>query len=214
MKTAVIAGYSGLIGSQLLSLLLAENTYRKVIAIGRRKLALKHPKLVQEIVDFDNLQLAANQVDDVFCCLGTTIKKAGSQEKFRLVDFQYPVNLANACLSRGAQKFLLVSSLGADENSAVFYNRVKGEVEKAVSQLGFTRIDILRPSLLLGHRDEFRLAESMGKLFMRGFGFLFFGPLKKYRAINSARVARAMLRFANETDQGIFVHESDELQQF
>ena len=145
MKTALIAGYTGLIGSQLLSSLLKSNYYDKVIAVGRRNLDIQHPKLIQQKIDFNNVQLDQQKIDDVFCCLGTTIKKAGSKEKFRLVDFHYPVSLASYCLNLGARQFLLVSSMGADAKSGIFYNQVKGEVENAVSKLGYRRLDIVSP---------------------------------------------------------------------
>ena len=214
MKTALIAGYTGLIGSQLLSILLESDNYDKVIAIGRRNLDIQHPKLIQQKVDFNNIQLGEHSVDDIYCCLGTTMKKAGSKEKFRLVDFNYPVSLASYCLDNGAKQFLLVSSMGADEKSSIFYNQVKGEVENAVSKLGYPRLDIFRPSLLLGSRGESRFAEDLGKAGMKLFGFLFIGPLKNYKAIESSKVAKAMLYFAQEEGAGNYLHLSAELQEF
>jgi uncharacterized protein YbjT (DUF2867 family) len=214
MKTALIAGYSGLIGRQLLSLLLEDHNYQQVVAIGRRILDIQHPKLTQLIVDFNNLQLDMYNIDDVFCCLGTTMKVAGSKEKFRLVDFQYPVNLAAYCLQNGAMRFALVSSLGANKDSKIFYLKVKGEVETAIGNLGFTRLDIYRPSALLGPRNEKRTGEAISKRIMQLFGFILLGPLKNYRAIDSNKVARAMLYYANTQGSGSNVHMSDELQNF
>jgi uncharacterized protein YbjT (DUF2867 family) len=214
MKTAIIAGYTGLIGSQLLSILLESNHYEKVIALGRRNLDIQHPKLVQQKVDFNDIQLEEQKIDDVFCCLGTTMKKAGSKEKFRLVDFQYPVSLASFCLNKGARQFLLVSSMGADAKSGIFYNQIKGEVENTVSKLGYPRLDIFRPSLLLGTRGESRIAEDLGKAAMKLFGFLFLGSLKNYKAIDSVKVARAMNYFAQEEGSGNYLHLSAALQKF
>lgn len=214
MKTAIIAGYTGLIGGQLLSILLESNNYEKVIALGRRNLDIQHPKLVQQKVDFNNIQLEEKKIDDVFCCLGTTMKKAGSKEKFRLVDFQYPVSLASFCLNKGARQFLLVSSMGADAKSGIFYNQIKGEVENTVSNLGYPRLDIFRPSLLLGDRGESRIAEDLGKVAMKIFGFLFLGSLKNYKAIDSGKVARAMNYFAQEEGSGNHLHLSAALQKF
>lgn len=214
MKTALIAGYTGLIGSQLLSILLKSNHYEKVIALGRRNLDIQHPILLQQKVDFNNIQLDKQKIDDVFCCLGTTMKKAGSKEKFRLVDFHYPVSLASYCLNNGAKQFLLVSSMGADKKSKIFYNQVKGEVENAVSKLGYPRLDMLRPSLLLGDRGESRFAEDLGKVVMKLFGFLFLGPLKNYKAIDSGKVARAMIYYAQEEAEGNYFHLSADLQKF
>ena len=214
MKTAIIAGYTGLIGGQLLSILLESNNYEKVIALGRRNLEIQHPKLVQQKVDFNDIQLEEQKIDDVFCCLGTTMKKAGSKEKFRLVDFQYPVSLASFCLNKGARQFLLVSSMGADAKSGIFYNQIKGEVENTVSKLGYPRLDIFRPSLLLGDRDESRIAEDLGKVAMKIFGFLFLGSLKNYKAIDGGKVARAMNYFAQEEGSGNHLHFSAALQKF
>jgi uncharacterized protein YbjT (DUF2867 family) len=214
MKTAVIAGYSGLIGQQLLTLLLEDTSYQKVIALGRRPIDINNPKLIQQVVDFNNIELAIEPVDDVFCCLGTTMKKAGSKEAFRLVDFQFPINLAEVCLKKGARQFALVSSMGADPNSNIFYNQVKGEVENAISKLGFSKIDIYRPSLLLGKRNESRMAEDTGKLFMKALGFLFVGPLKNYKAIDSKKVANAIHHFSKEESRGKHIHLSGELQKY
>lgn len=214
MKTALIAGYTGLIGSQLLSILLESNDYDKVIAVGRRNLDIQNPKLIQQKIDFKNIQLEEQNIDDVFCCLGTTMKKAGSKEKFRLVDFQYPVSLASYCLNNGAQQFSMVSSMGADEKSRIFYNQVKGEVENAVSKLGYHRLDIFRPSLLLGDRGESRLAEDLGKAAMKLMGVFFLGPMKNYKAIDSGKVARAMNYFAHEDGVGNYLHLSADLQKF
>ena len=214
MKTALIAGSTGLIGSQLLSNLLKSNYYNKVIAVGRRNLDVQHSKLIQQEIDINNILLDQQKIDDVFCCLGTTMKKAGSKDKFRMVDFNYPVSLASYCLNMGARQFLLVSSMGADAKSGIFYNQVKGEVENAVSKLGYGRLDIFRPSLLLGDRGESRVAEDIGKVAMKLFGFLFLGPLKNYEAIDSGKVARAMINFAQEDGTGTYFHLSADLQKY
>ena len=214
MKIAVIAGYSGLIGRQLLDLLLADNHYSKIIAVGRKTLAIESPKLIQKVVDFNDIDLDTEKIDDVFCCLGTTIKKAGSKEKFRLVDFQFPVNLANFCYQHGATSFSLVSSMGANDSSAIFYNQVKGEVENAINNIGFERVEIYRPSLLLGPRDESRTAEDLGKFLMKGLGFLFVGALKDYKAIESEKVAKALITIAKEEGSGNRIHSSGAIQMF
>lgn len=213
MKTALIAGYTGLVGGELLDLLLKSDKYEKVIALGRRDIDLEHPKLVQQQVDFDNLQLTEG-VNDVFCCLGTTIKQAGSKENFRRVDFQYPVNLAVEAKAKGASVYLLVSANGASKSSAFFYNQVKGEVEEAIEKIGFDKLEIVRPSLLLGNRKESRLAEDIGKTIMQIFGFLFVGPLKNVKGIRASSVAAAMLSFANDGSGGSRVHKSGVLQRF
>ncbi len=211
MQTAVIAGYTGLVGSHLLPLLLADGQYNRVIAVGRRAPQLEHERLHYQAVDFNQLHLDIDKVDVVYCCLGTTIRKAGSREQFRLVDFQYPLNLAEACLELGARQFILVSSMGADKHSVFFYNRVKGEAEEAIISLGYSRTDICRPSILLGTRQEWRPAEQAGKLFMQAFAWLMWGPWRHYRPIRAATVARAMHCYGKQQASGEFVHLSDEL---
>lgn len=212
MKTAVVVGGSGLVGTYLIEALLNDNRYHKVISLGRSELPIQNNKLEQKVVDFDNLELSGFEVDDVFCCLGTTIKKAGSKENFRKVDFTYPVNVAEWSLSNGASQFILNSSMGADDSSAIFYNQVKGEVEKVISSLGFEACYIIRPSLLLGPRKEFRFGETVGKFFMNGLGFMFVGGLKKYKPIHAKTVAESMVAVATEEKKGVFVYESDALE--
>jgi uncharacterized protein YbjT (DUF2867 family) len=211
-RTALIAGSTGLIGSQLLELLLAESSYSKVIALSRKPLSISYPKLENIIVEANDLRNHYDlKADDVFCCLGTTIKQARSKEAFRKIDFNYPLDLANLLKASGASKFLLVSSLGADKSSGIFYNQVKGEVEDAISAVGFDSFHILRPSLLIGPRKEARAGEDAAKVVYKIFGFLI--PTK-YKGIESVKVARAMIHFAGENKPGKFVHESGELQGF
>ena len=212
MKTALIAGATGLIGQQLLQLLIESPLYEKVIAITRQDLPV-HTKLVQVKMEFGNITEKSGvlKADDVFCCLGTTIAKAGSKEKFRQVDFYYPYLLAKTTHAAGAKGYLIVTALGANKTSSIFYNEVKGEVEEAVASVGFDAVHIFRPSLLLGDRNEKRSGEDAAKLFYRIFGFLI--P-DKYKAISSLKVAKAMLHFAAQDKKGTFIHESGELQRF
>ncbi len=211
MRTALIAGATGLVGGHLLQLLLAGNRYEKVIALTRKNLS-SHPKLISQHMDGKSIILTATMaIDDIFCCLGTTMAKAGSRKKFYQVDFTYPFELATQGLNAGAKQFLIVTALGARKNSPVYYNRVKGEIEAAVSPLGFKALHIFRPSLLLGEREERRAGEEAAKVFYR-----LFNPLipKKYQAIDSSKVARAMLHFASLEQHGNFIHESGQLQGF
>lgn len=212
MKTALIAGGTGLIGKQVLQLLLESANYSKVIALSRRDLE-SHAKLVQIKMEFGNITEKGHSLkaDDVFCCLGTTISKVGSKEKFRQVDFYYPFLLAKIMHSAGAKQYLLISSLGANKASRIFYNEVKGEVEEAVSTVGFETVHVLRPSLLLGTRTEKRSGEDAAKFFYKVFGFLI--P-EKYKAIEAIKVAKAMVHFASQNKSGIFIHESGELQHY
>ena len=213
MKTALIVGATGLIGKQLLQLLLEDQYYEKVKVITRKPLDIQHPKLENLVLDFDKLseRYAELKADDIFCCLGTTIRIAKTKEAFRKVDFEYPTELARLTKNQGATQYLLVSALGADKNSRIFYNQVKGEVEEAISHLDFQSLHIFRPSLLLGERTEHRAGEGAATAFFKIFGFL---VPSKYKAIDSAKVARSMLVFAKANDPGFYFHESKELQKF
>ncbi|AII51275.1 NAD-dependent epimerase/dehydratase family protein [Hymenobacter sp. APR13] len=213
-KTALIAGASGLIGSQLLPLLLASDRYAKVIAVGRRPLPIVHPKLEQRLLDFDHLEehRFALIADDVYCCLGTTMRQAGSKKAFYTVDYLYVVKLAALTAGNFAAQLLVVSAMGADEKSRVYYNRVKGEMEQAVRQTPFRAVHLFRPSLLLGERSEQRTGERLGAVLLRVLRPVLRGPLRRYRAIDAATVARAMLRAAEQNGTGIQVHPSDAIE--
>lgn len=213
MKTALIAGCTGLIGNQLLQLLLADQYYEKVKAITRKPLELQNSKLENLVLDYDKLseRYTDLKADDIFCCLGTTIKIAKTKEAFRKVDYEYPRELARITKNQGATQYLIITALGADKNSGIFYNQVKGEVEEAIGHVDFRTVHILRPSLLLGDRTEQRAGEGAATRFFKILGFLI--PAK-YKAIDSGKVARAMLSFAKQNDPGFYFHESKELQAF
>jgi uncharacterized protein YbjT (DUF2867 family) len=210
-KTALIAGATGLVGSHLLNLLCDDVAFSKVKIITRKPLELSKEKVSEIVVDFDSLNQFSQRLtaDVVFCCLGTTIKTAGSQDKFRKVDYTYCLELAKAGKAQGAKQFILVSSIGADAKSNNFYLRTKGEIENAIAALNFDSFCILRPSMLLGDRKESRIGESIGKVFMQATGFLLAGPLKKYKAIEAHTVARCMTTLAKDPEKGMMVFESD-----
>jgi len=213
MPVALLAGTTGLIGNLLLEKLLHDTYYEKVIALSRKPLNKQHPRLVNRVVDFDKLDhyAAEFKAEDVFCCLGTTIKQAGSQAAFRKVDYDYPVQLAQLSRTNGASQFLIVTALGSDKSSSLFYNRVKGEVEEAIGKLGFPSYHIFQPSMLLGDRKDDRAGESVGKVVMKALDFII--P-KKYKAIDGARVAQGMLEIAKQHNAGQHIHVSGELQDY
>ena len=210
-RIALLCGATGLVGSHCLELLLTDPFYSRVVVLTRRSLGpvVSNPKLDQRIVDFDRLEdfMGRLKVDHVFGALGTTIAKAGSQEQFRRVDFDYPLAIARAALERGATHLSLVSSLGADPESRVFYLKVKGELEAAISGLGYRGVTFLRPSLLLGERKEPRLAEQFYEILLRA------AP-KRYRGVQAATVAHAMVESAKLKRSGCEILESPAIAAF
>lgn len=205
-------GYTGLIGTEILSLLEADLDCEKIICLGRRppKESPKIDYIQADLANVENLSEYFN-VDSIFCSLGTTIKKAGSRAKFSEVDFHFVYHSALAAKKANAGEFLLVSSLGADPNSIFFYNRVKGEVERDISRLSLPAFSIFRPSLLLGKREEFRTGEKIGEIFGNLLGFGMIGPLEKWKPIMAKEVALAMIRVAKLKKMGIKIYESDEI---
>lgn len=215
MKTALIIGSTGLIGSHLLDLLLESTEYGKVITFVKRDSGIQHPKLEQHIIDFDKPETYKELVagDDFFCSIGTTIKNAGSQDAFKKVDFGYPKEFAAIALLNNVKQFFLISSLDALSTSSNFYLKTKGEIEDFLKKSSFETIVILRPSLLLGNRKEFRLGEKIGAFFMKLFSFAFTGKIKKYKPIQSEAVAKAMFDIAQKNYKGFHIIESDEIQE-
>lgn len=215
MKTALIIGSTGLIGSQLLALILESPHYEKVITFVKRDSGIHHPKLKQHIIDFDNPESYKELIvgDDLYCTIGTTIKNAGSREAFRNVDFEYPKQFANLALQNNVKQFLIVSSLGADAKSRNFYLKTKGEIQDFLKDSNFKSVSVLQPSLLLGNRTEFRLGEKIGGFFMKLFSFIFIGSIKKYKPIESETVAKAMLTLGQKNNLGFKIYESDEIQE-
>ncbi len=211
-KSALIAGATGLIGNDLFNGLVEEDYYQTVYLLTRRPVSKASERIKELVVDFDNFdERAIPEVDDVYCCLGTTMKKAGSKNAFRKVDYHYPLKIAQLTQQKGAHQFLLVSALGADKKSRFFYNQVKGEVEEAIAAVGFKTLHIFRPSLLLGPREETRVGERIGKIIMRGISPFMAGKFRKYRPIQSKTVADAMRKIAKKDLSGPYIFESDKI---
>jgi uncharacterized protein YbjT (DUF2867 family) len=206
MKNAIIVGASGLVGGALVSELVAANAYNMVYVLVRKKLPINNAKLTQLVVDFDNIDPSIfNNIDDVFCSLGTTIKVAGSKAAFRKVDLEYPIKIAELALKAGAKQFLVVSAMGANTKSMVFYNQVKGEMESTLAKMPFNAVIVFRPSLLLGKRQTARGGEQIATIFMKAFSFLI--PAN-YKAIHVNQVARAMHQKAQEQLNGLVIVEN------
>lgn len=216
-RSCVVLGATGLVGGHLLEVLQRDPGYATIKALVRRPLAREAGRVTSVRCDFERPETFREHVavDDVFCCLGTTIKAAGSREAFRKVDHDYPLQVAKEAQAAGAGRFLIVTAVGADPRSGIFYNRVKGEIEQALSALPFPRgVRILRPSMLLGERGEARPLEHLAGSVMRAARGLFSGPLRRYRAIDAADVARALWRAAREEDEapaGTKIYEGEPL---
>jgi len=214
LGSAVVLGATGLVGGCLLGVLASDTECESIVAIGRRPSGAHDRKLTEVTVDLADTDRYVEhlRVDCVFCALGTTIKKAGSEAAFRRVDYEYPLAAARAASSAGAGRFALVSAVGADAKSSVFYNRVKGELEDALRALLFPRgVRVLHPSVLLGERTESRPGEQIAATLMRATAPLFAGGLKKYRAITADTVARALVTAARSDGEGFVVYEGESL---
>ncbi|MCX7999200.1 MAG: NAD-dependent epimerase/dehydratase family protein [Leptospiraceae bacterium] len=207
---AVLLGYSGLVGSFVLQELVQESSFETIHCIGRKR-APALPKVNYVFSDFSNLEEIQKefQVNVVFCCLGTTIAKAKTKEKFYEVDYEFVLRSGRIAKNQGVEKFLLVTALGANPNSLFYYNQVKGEIEKAMEKLDFPFLGIFRPSLLLGPREELRLGEKIGEGFGKFIAPFLFGSLAKYRPIEAKDVAKGMVKVSKLKKIGTEIYESD-----
>ena len=213
-KKAVLIGATGLIGANLLKKLLANDHYEKVLVVTRKAIDTNHPNLNQLVINFDELSKYEHEIlgDDIFCCLGTTAKKTPDKALYKKIDYQYPLDVAKIALKNGAKSYHLVSAMGANAKSSIFYNRTKGEVERDLAKLNFASTHIYRPSLLDGSRSEQRFAEKTMNVIMRLINPLLIGSLKKYRSIKIEKVASAMLKQANKNLKGNYIYLSDEIE--
>ncbi|HAD96609.1 MAG TPA: nucleoside-diphosphate sugar epimerase [Cryomorphaceae bacterium] len=210
-KTAVVIGATGLIGNALLKQLLADERYARIIVLARRNTGLESEKLEEltgDLLDQDFWKsIPRVQAEDVFCCIGTTRAKTSDMQEYKNIDYGIPLQAAHWGLKNGLQKFVVISSIGADKNSRVFYTRTKGQMEEALRKLSIPRLYILRPSVLMGHRNEFRFGEAVGKILTKAFSWLLPG---RYKGIKGQTVAQAMIILANSTS-GQAVYESEEI---
>ncbi len=210
-KTALLLGATGLVGSHLLRRLLDAPYYSEVVALVRRPLQVGHPRLRQVVFDFDHPDADDVRADDLFCALGTTLRKAGSKAAQYRVDVEYPLAIGRIARANGTQQYLLVSSVGASARSSNFYLRMKGELEAQLAALAFETLIVARPSLLLGQRAEVRTGERIGIALEH-----LFRPLipRRYRGIHADQVAAALVALANAGLQGVHVVESERLTDF
>jgi uncharacterized protein YbjT (DUF2867 family) len=210
-KTAMISGATGLVGEQLLNQLLSDPAYGKVITVVRKPLERIHEKLEQKVIDFSQLPavLAGLKADHGFCCLGTTLKTAGSKEKQYLIDHDYVVWFAQGCHNAGVSRFAVVSSIGANAGSSNFYLRTKGEMERDLQKIPFAGLHILQPSFLLGERKEFRSGEKIAITIMKVLNPMMVGGLKKYRGVQASAVAHRLIQEVLSETVGVTIKHSD-----
>lgn len=213
-NTAVVVGATGLVGTYVMNVLAEDAFYDRVLLLTRRP--VNPPEILTKteniFTDFDRLDsLELPGATHVFCCLGTTIRNAGSQEAFRRVDFDYVVGFARAARRAGAHHMSVISSVGANPRASSFYLRVKGETEQALSRLGFAELHIFRPSILLGKRNERRPGEQLGAALARGFEWLMLGPLRKYRPMPAPLLASAMAAAGERGGPGRHIHHYDDI---
>lgn len=213
MRSALVVGATGLVGSSLVKLLCESEEYAAVNVISRRPLDFTHPNLVVKLCEFD--QIADKDIEfahEVFCCLGTTMKKAGSKQQFEKVDFEYPLTIAAIAKNRGVGHFIVISAMGANEKALAYYSQVKGKLEAELIKMDFPRLSIVRPSLITGDRQEFRLGETIGDKVLKVLNPILIGPLKKLHSIPATQIALAMKVIAlHGKEQKVAIYLSDEL---
>jgi len=211
-KTALVFGATGLVGRFLVQELAENEIYEKVKVFNRKKQHYTNDKIIEIQIDFDKIGEYVHEFKghDAYCCLGTTIRKAGSKENFFKIDHDLPVEIAKICSTNEVGSFIAISSIGANAESSNYYLRAKGLMELHIQELDFDQLAFVRPSMLIGPRKEFRFGELFGKIIMTPINFLLVGKLKKYRSIHSKTVAKAMVQIANMPMDKLFF-ESDEL---
>lgn len=213
LPKALIAGATGLTGHELVSILIKREYYDSVHVITRRPYNFEHLKVINHVIDFDKIEAfePGAKIQDVYICLGTTMKKAGSRENFRKVDFDYVLAIARWAKEHGVKRLGLISSTGASPDSGNFYLRTKGETEQALMKLDLDHLVILRPSLLLGKRKEFRLTEKVSMGVMKALQWMFVGKLRKYRAVETSLVAKTLFERIVHVTEKVTIVERNEM---
>lgn len=199
MKTAIILGATGLTGGKLLELLLNDPNYTKIKLFSRSSVGISDPKIEEYLGDMFNLNDFKGQFtgEEVFCCIGTTKSKTPNKEFYKKIDFGIPKSAALLAKENGIKTFIVISALGANAKSPIFYNRIKGQMEEAVLQMQISKTHILQPSLIGGKREERRIGEWIFKQLMKVANLVMAGPLKKYKSIHPISIAKAMVWIAN-----------------
>ena len=212
-KTAIILGATGLTGGMLLQQLLEDDRYGKIKLFSRNSVEKKHPKIEEHLIDLFKLEEHKDKftANEVFCCVGTTKKKTPDHNTYTKIDRGIPVTAARLCKANNIDTFLVVSALGANPKSRVFYNRIKGKMEKEVLEQEIKNTYILQPSLITGERKESRSFEKVGKVMLNFINPFFLGTLRKYKSISAESIARAMVAIANKPELDVERIPSDEI---
>ncbi|MES2278539.1 MAG: NAD(P)H-binding protein [Bacteroidota bacterium] len=214
-KKAIIIGASGLIGSNLLQILLDRDDYDSVLILVRKELPVKHKKLTQLVVDFDKLDNYANEItgEVIFSCLGTTQGQTPDKAVYRKIDHDYPVKLAQLGLKNGVNQFHLVSVVGADAKASAIYLKLKGETEEDLKKVGLPALHIYQPSMLTGRKEKVRFLESLINGLMIVVNPLLIGGLKKYHSIAASDVAKAIYNQSIDNETGTFIYQYNDIKQ-
>lgn len=213
-RIALIAGATGLVGGELVKILLERRYYTRITVLVRKRINMAHPRLEQLVVDFNELEkVSAEKFEgaDIYCTLGTTRKKAGSKAQFELVDYGYPMVLGRLAKRYGAERMLIVTAMGSDDKSMFFYSQVKGRLERDMQTLSLKNLHFFRPSLIIGNRQEHRFGERAAAKLARLLPFLFRGPLRKYKPNPARQIAEAMLMTAISREAMPVIIPSDEI---
>lgn len=210
---AIIAGASGLIGSNLVNILLEAPQYAEVLVIVRKELPIQHKKLVQLVINFDELDKHAAAITGhaIFSCLGTTKAQTPDKDQYRKIDHDYPLQLAQLAKQNGVEQFHVVTAIGANKNSSTFYLKLKGELEDELQKLGLKTLHIYQPAMLMGERERSRLLEKIATGVFKVIDPLLVGGLKKYRSVKGSTVANAMFKKSLESATGTFIYTSDKI---
>ena len=213
-KSALLLGATGLTGGHLLYLLLESEEYHTIYIYVRRTLGLQNPKLKEIIIDYNSYEGTVD-ADTVFCCLGTTIKIAKTKEAFKKVDQDYPVKIAQLQFNAGSKRFLVISAMGAASDSLFFYSRVKAEMEKLLSNIGYPKLFIFRPAIITGERNENRSGEKIATGIFEILNYILIGPLKKYQSVSAKAIASCKLSYScNNQVHGRVIISSDRIKDF
>ncbi len=213
-KAALLLGATGLTGGHLLQLLLESEEYSTIYIYVRRSIGIQSPKLKEIIIDFDGYAGSVD-ADTVFCCLGTTIKIAKTKDAFKKVDLEYPVKIAQLQFNAGSKRFLVISAMGAASDSLFFYSRVKAEMEKLLSNIGYPRLQIFRPALITGERKEPRAGEKIASGINQLLNYILIGPLRKYQSVSAIAIAKCMIAYSKDPSIfGTVIISSDRIKDF